>query len=119
MDKAAVQLVIVSCRGKFPEAAAPPLSDDQVRLLTGRAAVSPGTAYYRGTLYNGNDNVNVMEVEILVATTIGGQRVENTYRSDVSAERKGTGTLGFAIVAGDEGAEYEWSIRRAWGWPVP
>lgn len=127
MDRAAVASVRSACRAKFAEprrtssAAAPALAKEQVALLNGRGGPLPGTTSttrFLGTLYNGNDNVNVMEVEFLVVTTIGRNRIENTYRENVFAARKSTGGFAFDILPGDEGAEYSWSISRAWGWPV-
>jgi len=113
MDKAAVAAVMKACRSKFPSGSprnspVRELSQEEVGLLGGRAGLSHGN-YYSVSLYNGNDDIVVTQIEL----TIGSQ--ERPYRSDVTVHPKSTKTFGFDIVPGEQGAEYRWSIKKAWG----
>ena len=118
MDSAAVAAVRRSCRAKFPEGQQASersgqrlLSQTELGLLTGRAGLSYGSRY-SGNLYNGNENLTVTQLEIVVITTLSKERVERTYRADVSIPPKVAVAFGFDILVGDQGADYQWSIHR-------
>ncbi len=124
MDSAAVASVMRSCRAKFPDgqpavdrAPERALALPELRQLTGRAGLSYGS-YYFGSLYNGNEGLVVTRVEIEVTTTVSKEVQARTYRANVSIGPQSAGDFGFDIIVGDRGADYTWSIVRAWGRPA-
>lgn len=125
MDRAAVAVVMRSCREKFPEGGtAPkpepsierPLTAQELDRLDGRAGRSFGN-FYSGTLYNGNSDVTITELEITLTTKIGSTETSRPYRTQVSIPPRSAGTFRFSILAGDEGASYRWSISGGKGSP--
>lgn len=118
MSKDVADLVAQACALKFtePEVPAVALTADQLKKLDGRAGLEYGSSY-RVTLYNALDDIQVTEVEVYVATTIGGSLSEKTYRESVTIAPKATGTFSFTIVKGDDSAKYIWGINAAKGRP--
>jgi hypothetical protein len=92
------------------------LSQREQGLLSGRGGLSHGN-YYWVDLYNGNDDIVVTQIELVIVTTISKLRDERSYRTDVFVDPKSTEGFGFDIVIGDQGAQYEWRIKQAWGRP--
>ena len=110
----AIRLIARACREKFPVAANDDqLSPSQMANLTTRGG--PVGEVWSGSLYNGNEDVTVTEVEIHVTTIGGGEKTLRRYRADVHVPPLKTGTVFFPIIPGDEGAEYSWSIGSAKG----
>lgn len=111
-DRAAA-LIARSCRKKFPSAE---LSYTQLQNLTGRAGKSSYDNTFSGSLYNGNTDIVVTEVTIGVTTTISGKEVTRDYTTTfLTIQPQSTGQFFIKIIAGDEGADYSWSIRGARG----
>lgn len=122
MNERAVNAVVSSCRNTFPEneekenpnVSVRSLTSEELEKLTGRAGYEYGT--YDGSIYNGNDEITVTEVEIAVRTTSEGEQVTRTYRdNDVYIKPKSTGSFSFSIISGDQDADYSWSITAAKG----
>lgn len=122
MNQRAVNAVIYSCRNKFAESEESDntnqvefqLNQGQLAKLTGRAGLGYGK-YYSGTIYNGNDNIVLNEVEISITITNGNDVVTRKYVDDVSIEPNSTGDFGFDIIVGEEGSNYSWAITGAIG----
>ena len=110
----AAGLIAQACRDKFPVGAKDQqLSSSQTANLTGLGA--PEGDQWGGSIYNGNEDVLVTEVEIHLTTTVGDEETHRTYRTDVHVPPLQTGTFLFSIIPGDEEAEHTWSIESAKG----
>jgi hypothetical protein len=131
MNEAVAAAVTRSCRQKFPTEISTTERDftaAEVAALTGRASLSHGTLY-AGTVYNGNANLTVTQLRIVVTMTtvkgvdfdtmktVGGQ-TPRSYSVDVSVPPQTVRDFSFNIIGGDEGASYTWSIVGARGKPV-
>ena len=108
-----------SCRARFPEKLerkkyGKKLSLAQIGNLTGRAGLSFGN-YYSGNIYNGNDDITVTEIAILIKTTINGEEVGRIYKDEVGIPPRTTANFSFDIIVGDKDAVYSWSIVGAKG----
>jgi hypothetical protein len=120
MNERAVNTVTLSCMNKFEEVKTTKkplnkdgsLNSDQLSKLTGRAGLKYGD-YYSGSIYNGNDNLIITEVEISITITLEDEKITRKYIDEVFIEPKTTGDFGFDIIVGDEGAEYSWFISAA------
>lgn len=117
MSKDAVGLVTQACVMKFQksDSRSTPLTPSQLAALDGRAGLD-FSSRYSGTLYNANDDITVTEVDLDVTTTIGGTEVTKTYRTTLSISPRSTGTFGFDVIRGDDGAKYSWTISAAKGY---
>ncbi len=115
MDRAAVAVLMQSCREKFPvRSDTRRLSPDELVRLDGRAGLSYGT-HYEGTLYNGNVDVTVSKLQVTITTKVGGASTSKLYTTAVNIPPQSAGTFAFDIVIGDQGADYSWSIASAEG----
>jgi len=90
------------------------LSQDEIGQISGRAGLQYGNRY-SGNLYNGNSNVTLEQVTIDISTSFNGIKQTRTYSVDVNIPPRTTKDFGIAIVVGDSGAEYQWSIISARG----
>ncbi len=124
LDQTAVLVVTQSCRAKFPvdgssesgSAVDRDLTALELSALSGRARDYGDQ--YSGTIYNGNANVMITEIEITVATTIDKVEVSRPYRTPLSIPPQSAKSFGFHLIPGDTGASYAWSITGARGRPV-
>ena len=80
--------------------------------LTGRAGLSYGNTF-SGSIYNGNRDVTITEVEIAVTASKGDSKV---YITKVLVLPLSTSNFSFDIVVGDKGSEYSWNIVSAKGY---
>ena len=95
----AAGLIAQACRDKFPIGANDKqLSSSQKANLTGRGGPVGGS--WSGSLYNGNQDVTVTEVEIRVTTTIGGEETARSYRAVVHVSPFATEPMIFTIDYG-------------------
>jgi len=126
MSDSAANLLFRTCRNKFPdktkieESTVPPdrqLSINEISLLAGRAALDYGDEY-SGSIYNGNSNLTLTQLDITVITTISGKKTPYVYRDEVSIPPKSTGRFSFKIIVGDKDASYSWSISSVKGRPT-
>lgn len=118
-DRAAI-LIERSCRKKFPKEPEkkPKLRDlsyEELSNLTGKAGLSFGSSF-SGKIYNGNSNLTISEIAILVKTTVDGKEVSRTYTDEVTVKPLNTAGFGFDIILGDEDTNYSWGIAGAKGY---
>ena len=116
----AARLIARSCREKFPEKPKEQkktreLSSGELGQVTGRAGNSFGN-YFGGNLYNGNTNVTVTQVSVIITTKVSGKEVSRTYATDINISPQNTADFTFSIVIGDKGADYSWSLVAARGY---
>ena len=101
-----------SCKQKFPAKISNKNSRElkglEVNALTGRGGLSHSN-YFWVDLYNGNKDVTISEISILVETKISGQSRSTVYTVPVDIPPQKTVGVGFSIVVGDKGASYQWS----------
>lgn len=119
-SNAAAAQIRTSCRKKFPEGVelktkSRDLKPWEVAAITGRAGLNYGTRY-GGSLYNGNKDITVTQVQISVKTKVDGKDVSRMYAADVLIPPLTTKDFGFDIVVGDVGADYSWGIASAKGY---
>lgn len=117
----AARMIAAACREKFPYRGADSHAADEVELsalqllgLTGRAGLSFGKTY-SGSIYNGNKDVTVTQVEISITTSVDGEEVTRTYLDEVNIPPLSTSDFSFDIIVGDTGADYSWGITGALG----
>ena len=91
------------------------LTLSEVSLLTGRAGPATTSGYFKGSIYNGNEGITVTEIEIIIATEIGGVAVARAYRNEVSIGPLETGDIFVQIIQGDSGADYTWCVSGGKG----
>ena len=96
------------------------LSQSQLMNLTGRSGQTySGSDEYGVTLYNGNEDIALSEMTILVTTIPKkGEPVSREYKTNVSIAPKSTKGFTFKFVVGDAGSSYTWSIASAKGYKV-
>lgn len=109
-----------SCREKFPEKLVSPakardLQPSEIAAVTGRAGLSYGNRY-GGSLYNGNKEITVTEVQLLVGTKEGGKDVARTYIANITIPPLTAKDFSFDIIVGDKTTEYSWSLNSARGY---
>ena len=109
----------ISCREKFPEKVVPQaksreLAPWELAAITGRAGVSYGNRY-GGTLYNGNKEITVTQVQIRVGTKEGGREAIRVYIADITIPPLTAKDFSFDIIVGDYRSEYSWGISGARG----
>ena len=122
MDRTAVAAIMRSCKVKFPSGSNSQsqtldnraLAGSELNLLTGRAGLVGGR-FYSVSLYNGNTNLTVTEVEITVTTTIAGELTTRAYRDEVSIPPQTVRSCNFDIIRGDDSAKYNWFVSSALG----
>ncbi len=90
---------------------------DECKKITGRMGISYGNRYY-GTIYNGNGKIHVTTISIEVTTTIGGQKIANVYSTPCDIPPMSAKDLGFDIIRGDEGTQYQWFVTGAKGYEI-
>lgn len=112
-------MITKSCREKFPDS--PPVHPNVRALnvyeklnISGRAGLDAGPLF-GGTLYNGNDNLTITQVEVQITTTIGAKSQSRAYNAKVMIPPKSTGSFAIEIIAGDLDAKYSWGIESAKG----
>ena len=116
----AARFVARSCREQFPKSQkktpeTSTLSQPQLIKVTGRAG---GNSYFSGSLYNGNKSLVITEITINISTTVSGNEVSRSYTEAVKIAPQKTSSIGFSIIAGDEGAGQLWYIESAQGYKL-
>lgn len=71
---------------------------------------------FGGTIYNGNKDVTVTEVSVMVTATHEKKSEDREYAVDVVLPPLTTKDFGFDIVLGNQGTEYSWRIVGAKGY---
>ena len=79
------------------------LAISELAQVTGRAGADPGSDYFSGSLYNGNQDLMITEIEVLLIFTVGGQSVSRAYRKSVVISPQSAGDFGFTIIPSDKG----------------
>lgn len=92
------------------------LTSAQLYKLDGRAGVQVGHTY-AGTIYNGNENLTVNSVDILLTSTQSGGTTSHLYRVELKIPPMSAAEFSFPIIVGDFGATYTWRIQTARGGP--
>lgn len=115
----AANFIYESCQEKFPERPKAQrtlrsLSQAELSRITGRAGVKHGSRF-SGSLYNGNDKVTVMEVEVAVTTATGKASSSRSYLTKVIISPKTATDFGFDVIAGEAKSDYEWQMVSARG----
>jgi len=122
MNTQAVNAIVASCRGKFPEHnkrsgsnySNRNLTSDELTLLDGNARHNDGV--FEVSMYNGNESLIITEILISVQTIINGVEETNLYREEnISIKPKTTSEFTVNITSGDVGADYSWSVVLAKG----
>ena len=113
------------------------LAPQELAKLTGRAGKRLNSDLFSGSLYNGNDNLRISEIEIEVTTT--KQTAEDcppdwardpkrkpipldcipdsrSYVIQKTIPPKTVGNFYFNFIAGDAGASYSWQVVSAKGY---
>ena len=126
MNQQTLALLDAACWSKFsPEEAEVGTGESDLRDLTsaelaklsGRADLKFGNVY-GGTIYNGNSNLKIRRLEIVLQTTFQGEATSRTYFDEVSIDPYTTEDFRIEIVTGDDGTGYDWSITGAKGIPI-
>lgn len=108
-----------ACKEKFPSKISKKnsreLKPSEVGVLNGRGGLSHSN-YFWVDLYNGNKDITITEVSILVETKISGKLKGTSYTVPVDIPPQKTVGVGFSIVAGDKGASYQWAPESAKGY---
>ena len=107
---ALIVLLLASCSEKPRDLTLP-----EVALLTGLGGPSTTLGYFKGSIYNGNEGITVTEIEIAVATEIGGEVDARTYRHEVTIGPLKTEDIFVQILQGDSGADYTWCVSGGKG----
>lgn len=115
----AARAIQVACRKKFPVEKEDlrkyeNITKEQRKNISGKAGIEYGN-YFGGHLYNGNSDLTIKQVTIVVETEIGGEMKKNEYIVDIEIKPLQTKNFGVSILIGDSGAEYNWGIRGAKG----
>ena len=128
MNVETVVLLMGTCRSKFPrEEAEVGTGEPDLRDLTSaELAKLSGRAWhmhrlgnvYGGNIYNGNSNLKIRRLEIVLQTTFQGEPTSRTYFDEVSIDPYTTEDFRIEIVTGDDGTGYDWSITGAKGIPI-
>lgn len=116
----AARAIMRSCREKFstqnqPKTKTRPLTKDELENLDGRAGSAAYGDRFEGTLYNGNRDITVFEVSIVIVSTVDGKKISRTYSADVQIPPQASGPFSFRILPGDQAAKLEWGIVSARG----
>lgn len=115
-------LVYQMCEEKYPEKPQNhnyfELSQPQLSQLTGRAGPTYlGSDTYEVNLYNGNQDLTISEVTVLLtATAKKGASQSREYKKSVYVAPKSASVFTFGFIAGDEGSTYSWVIAAAKGY---
>jgi hypothetical protein len=119
----AARAVIQSCKNRFPntpKATYPSrsLSSDELSNLHGTAGPSSGLGggNYRVSIYNGNEAITIIRLEIWITTRINGFQITRRYAKDVKMLPLSTSSAFFDVTLGDEGSVYSWGIANAQGY---
>ena len=70
---------------------------------------------YSGSIYNGNPELRVIEVDVWITTQIGGKKVRRIYRADVDISPLQTRDFGVSIIEADAEGDHSWTIVGAKG----
>ena len=89
------------------------LTESEIEWLDGRAGVSGD--YCSGTLYNGNLDLDVVELKIRVSSNVDGRTVVRIYSTDVLVKSQTAADFGFSILEGNIGTGHDCSIGGAKG----
>jgi hypothetical protein len=65
---------------------------------------------YAGSLYNGNDSVTIVAVEIAIATVVNGKNSSTSYSIPMTVSPKTVKDFRFNIISGDVDAPYTWQL---------
>ena len=119
-NNAVVARVEDACREKFPEKPAPQVKTRELQVhelaaVTGRAS-SGYSNVFRGTLYNGNTNVTVTEVQVEIDSKETGKDVSRPYAVNLMVPPLTAKDFTFDIIVGDKGSEYGWRVISARGY---
>ena len=90
------------------------ISKEKLDKIDGKASLKFDN-YFGGHLYNGNSDVTIKQVTIVVETKIGDEIKKNEYIEDIDIKPLETKDFGVSILKGDSGADYNWGIRGAKG----
>ena len=117
-DKAALA-IHRSCREKFPEGSeerqrSRDLTYMELSHLDGRAGLEYDE--YKGSIYNGNEDIAVTSVTIAVIGELDNKKTSRGYTSEVTIPPLSTKDFKVKIVVGDEGSKYSWNITGARGY---
>lgn len=108
-----------SCREKFPEKSVAQvktreLQPGEVAAITGRAGVSYGHRY-GGSLYNGNKDITVTQVQIQIGTREKGEEVKRMYLANITIPPLTVKDFAFDVIVSDKNSEYSWRVSGAHG----
>lgn len=115
----AARAIQAACRKKFPIekedlSKYDSITEEKLDNISGRAGIQFGN-YFGGYLYNGNGDVTIKQVTIVIETKIGNEMKNNEYIIDIDIKPLETKNFGVSILTGDSEEDYNWKIRDAKG----
>ncbi|HKQ34473.1 MAG TPA: hypothetical protein VJT11_04120 [Nitrospiraceae bacterium] len=128
-SEVAARAIMQSCRERFSgrvknKPASRPLSDEELRKLTGRAELEEANhskaINFKAKIYNGNQNLTISEITLSITTTQKGEKAIRQYAADMQYSSDipplKTGSISAEIITGDKNTEYSWDIIGARGY---
>jgi hypothetical protein len=71
---------------------------------------------YGRSIYNGNTDMTITELRILVTTKASGKEIQRPYVANATISPPATKNFGFDMMIDDEGTKYDWQIAGAKGY---
>lgn len=117
----AVAMVAAMCREKFPAPNSTEwLSESMGSKVTGRGSVSTDRDFYEATVYNGNREWQITEVEFGFMVVQGSDTTNRTYSTKVTLQPLSAELVRFRIFPLPRAARIDsWWIARVRGKCVP
>ncbi|MES2683537.1 MAG: hypothetical protein V4650_08465 [Pseudomonadota bacterium] len=91
------------------------LTDNEKELLAGKGGPRMNN-YFGALLHNGNNNITVTKVAIVITTISGGITEHREYETIASIPPLSSSEILFPFMAGDEGTKAKWAMIRAEGY---
>ncbi len=108
-----------SCRNKFPVESSTPtshvVSTKEQSNITGTAGFAP-SGYFKGSLYNGNTDIHITEITIVISVSDGKLKDIKEYSTTVYISPKSTSSFSFGAIKGDHKSDFSWNIGSAKGY---